>query len=306
MNDSYSATRIKVMRTQLIPKGEYDRLVRMSDSEIINYLQGTTYREDVVSLGMQELKSIEDIDRIIAHNDRRTLEKLKRISSERFRNALRIVLEQNDRWNVQVIAEAIMGEQDAEEALEKYGKVGTGDPARYAGAQDIQGLWIAVYGSDHGPPPENLPELIARLGEMEDSEDKTTRILADEKNIIGIVQHAGSGTVKLREGTIRKSVIRKAAGAPNVEEALDVLKDTPYGEIARQAKEDPNIRGKLEELLRRVTIERIRRHTRLHPHGADVLFNYLVEKEAEHENLRLLVKGKRLGLEKEFIRRHLV
>jgi V/A-type H+-transporting ATPase subunit C len=324
MNDSYAATRIHVMRTKLIKPDEYERLLKMSDKEVINYLQSTEYREDVDALSVKDLENLESVDKILSHHGERIMRKLERISSKRFKALLAEVLMRNDLWNIMVVAEAIAGENDTKEAIALYGRRGTLDPMLFAGAKTIKELVQAAkeHIPDLGEVPGEYVELMRALASRRSIAAKdlivhrgTDRLFIDEQNISNIVRLKREGipaTSIIRMladgGTLGKDMLEKAASEQTLEGALAQLRASPYRAVIERAidalKEESLVR--FENDLHKEIVTRIRKLTRLHPLGVEVLIHYLTEKDIERTNLRLLIKGKRLGLTEGFLREHLI
>jgi vacuolar-type H+-ATPase subunit C/Vma6 len=320
MNDSYSAARIHAMRTKLIKPEEYSRLLRMSAEEIVSYLHATEYREDIDALALKELEDLEVIDKVIARNAAREMDKLQRISGEEHAAVLRIALHENDIWNITVIADAITGGIDAKEALRLYAKRGAHDPLQFAGARSIEELGRLASGIFPGlaksKTPETLPELrdLLYTESLRQHAGPLQQHFIDEENIIRLIMLKRDGLrpeeilAKLMPGgTIRQATLRKATGAATAAGALDTLRATGYAIVieAAQAELQQGPMVHFEAELHLAVLRRIRKEAITHPLHAELLMRYLAEKELERQNIRLLIKGKRLGLGEEFIKQHL-
>lgn len=298
---SYAAARIHVMRSRLIGAEQYERLMKMQEKEIIGWLQGTDYREDVDRLAIKDLEDLEAVDRVIAHNHDRTVRKLERISGKAFRATLRPTLRENDAWNLKIIAEAIAGGEDAAQALRAYARKGTFDPTPLAAAKSVGELSRLA----HVGPAEDLPRFLDALPMPEDAHAR----IIDVQNIGTLVRLKRDGLAadrimaRMRKGTLPRSVLRAAAEAPDATQALERLRPTAYGTAIGRAD---GALARLEGELHQDVLRRIRRDARTYPLGIDLLLRYMAEKELEHANLRVLIKGKRLGLGEAFIREHLV
>jgi len=317
MSDSYAATRIHVMRTKLIQPDEYERLLKMSDKEIVNFLQSTEYKEDVTALSIHDLEDLEVVDKILSHNQRRTLEKLGKISRGKFTNVLNEVLRRNDVRNVMTIAEALAGKKDPAEALRQYGTIGTIDMTPFLAVQnfrELADLTSKQFGIDE--TAQNFlefKEMIANVSPVENVHLRTDAYLIDEHNIIDIIRFKREDipTDKLRlqpGGTIKESALKAAANAADVKSALTMLRGTAYADVIERALshlEEGNM-VRFEADLHKTVISRIRKLTRRYPLGVELLIHYLAEKNTEYENLRLLIKGKRLGLEDSFMKSYLI
>jgi vacuolar-type H+-ATPase subunit C/Vma6 len=304
MNDSYTAARIHVMRTKLL--GEYSKLLKMSEKELLAYLQTTAYRDDINALRLADLEDLEVVDAVIASNQRRELAKLSKIASPNFKRFLEEMQKNNDLWNIAVIADAISGNTSVTNALQKYARMGTFDPVTFTNAKSLDELAKAS--------AKRFPQLrnAKTAADFQEAAQKKTlpkspvrKFLIDEQNIIMVLLRKRSKTPVqkilksiIRGGTIDAS-IRRAAMAPDLAQALQILYTTSYA----PALEDLSL-VRIEAELHAEVLRRMR-HTNA-PLGIELLLRYLAEKEIEHANLRMLLKGKRLGLSEQFIREHVI
>ena len=313
MNNSYSATRIQVMRAKLIKRADYERLLKMSEMEIIGYLQATEYREDIDAIALKDLDDLETVDKIIARNTDRLLKKLKSISSKEFMDELLRTLHENDKWNIKVIAESIIGEKDAKDMLNRYAKRGTFDPQQFANVKTLEEL--SKHASRKVPELRNHPktftELIDALGVSKLRGHTTSdAYLIDERNLAKLLmlkrdKVSPDQIVKRleRRGTVSKGILREAANAASLQDTIKALRSTKYATLVDSANLSL---VKFEYDLHHDILKRIRRVSGTYPLSADVLVRYLAEKDIESSNLRLLIKGKRLGLEEAFLKEQLV
>jgi vacuolar-type H+-ATPase subunit C/Vma6 len=311
MNDSYSAARIQAMRTRLIKADDYERLLKMTEMEIIGYLQSTDYRQDVDALALKDLDNLETVDMILARNTQRTMDKLKRISSPGFMRAIENTLLENDAWNVQIVASAIAAGEDAKDMLKRYAKRGTFDPTQFAGAKTIEELCRLA--GKQIPSLRRRPKTLAAF--MDAVRPKrvdamlTDEYLIDEDNIVRVLtmRHDRLPPERIaqrieRGGTIPRAVLLAAGQAQSAEEAMKALRTTKYGKALDRAQ---GSMVRLEYELHRDILRRLRSMAGTYPVSPGVIVRYLAEKDIEASNLRLIIKGKRLGLEEPLIREQL-
>jgi vacuolar-type H+-ATPase subunit C/Vma6 len=259
---------------------------------------------------------------VIAHNVERELEKLRRIASENFTATLNIFLRENDAWNLKLIAEAIAGGSDPTTALKYYGKKGTFDASAFSSAKTIEELSKAAAGQI--PALRLHPStLLGFRDALENSTaahlsrraPRTQKYLIDEKNIIMILLLKRDNIPSeqmlrriRRGGTLQRSVLREASAAPTIEDALRALRATKYSAVIEGATVEI-AQGQLvrfEAELHNEVLRKIRKASASYPLHSELLLQYLTEKDIEHENIRLLIKGKRLGLDESFLRQHIV
>lgn len=319
MSEAYAATRIHAMRGKILQKETYERLLKMQEREILSFLQSSAYKEDVEALAIKQIDSPEVIDQVLAKNQRRILEKLSRISGKEFDAVLRTTLAKNDRWNLKVIADALASKTPIVDALSQYGKMGTYDPQEYANCQNIESfLKIA---SKHHPELKNSPsvlnELVIAIEHIEEeSSHATTAMHIDERNILTLIRSRKNNSppektiaLYIPGGTIRMQTLRVATNATTLENAMQILRDTPYRQVAENIIANITSGTSLiraEHEIRARTLERIHTSTRCNPLGPDVLVRFVAEMEQEHANLRLIIKGKKLGVDEKFLREHIM
>lgn len=109
--------------------------------------------------------------------------------------------------------------------------------------------------------------------------------------------------------TIRKDLYLELSKVSDVDEVLDRLKRTPYAEALDTAAllylESASIpvfeRALEEQLMRRALLSGVK-----DPHGVGVAIAYLYGKQNEITNLRIVVKGKAVGMPADRVRRELI
>jgi V/A-type H+/Na+-transporting ATPase subunit C len=313
MNNTYSAARIHAMKSRLIPRGEYERILKMGEREVLAFLLSTDYREDIESLQVRDLSDLELFDRVIAHNTARELVKLQRIASPQYATTLAMFLQQNDIWNLLVVADAIASRTDPRETLKEYGRTGTFDAREYCAAKTLPEL--AAIASKPYPALRTAPSGIAAFKDAvrqsespPGGEAHARQYLIDEKNILLLLRlkrenlPAALINARLRRGgSLSMATLRIAANAPDFAGALAALRLTPYGAIAGIGQSTV---VQLEGELHRIVLRRIGRQK--HPIRPQLLLQYLSQKEIERANLRMIIKGKQLGLDEAFLREHMV
>jgi V/A-type H+-transporting ATPase subunit C len=108
---------------------------------------------------------------------------------------------------------------------------------------------------------------------------------------------------------IRKDLFLELAGLSDVDEVLDRLRRTPYAEVLDEAAlrylesaSIPVFERALEEMLMRAALLSSIRD----PQGVGVAIAYLYGKQNEITNLRIIVKGKAVGMPADRVREELI
>src|SRR3989338_7689822 len=76
----YTYVQANVMRTKLLTKHDYDKLLKMSYTEIAKFLQDTEYKAEIDKFAMK-LSGVELLEMALAKNLVRSFYKLRKISS---------------------------------------------------------------------------------------------------------------------------------------------------------------------------------------------------------------------------------
>ncbi|HIH24323.1 TPA: V-type ATPase subunit [Candidatus Woesearchaeota archaeon] len=326
MNESYAAARIHAMLSRNMTDAQYNALANMSIPEIFSMLQSGDYREDINALSLRDLDDPEVVDRMLVHNSRRLIGKIRHIAGGEFTEALERYAKNNDEWNLRVVLEAIASGNDPHAAITQYGKQGTLDTAGYERARTVaefarmiterlhvtgdlsttHGIAIALRGLHAAPESRARKDRVM---------DRTYDLLIDCDNIITIILlkrdgvHGARALERLhRGGTIRQSTLRDACEPKSVIDTLRALERTPFRAAVTTAlrRGDDDRFVMLEYDIRMITLRMIKRMAGIAPLHAAVLMHYLVDKEREHHNLRLIIKAKHLGLDATFIQSHMM
>lgn len=326
MNESYATARIHAMLSRNMTDAQYNALVNMSIPEIFNALQSGDYRDDINALSLRDLDDPRLVDRLLVHNSRRLIGKIRSMAEGEFMEALERYAKNNDEWNLRVVLEALASGNDPHAAIMQYGKQGALDTAMYERAKTVEEFAHMVaerlnikgdFSTTHriSMALRGLNTAPVSRARQDNIMDRIYDTLIDCDNIITIILlkrdgvHGARALERLqRGGTIPQSILRDACESKSVLDTLHALERTPYREaIARSLRRGDDERFVILEYdVRVITLRRIKRIAGVAPLHAAVLMHYLVDKEREHHNLRLIIKAKRLGLDAEFIQTHLM
>src|SRR3989338_9358744 len=121
----YTFVRAKVMKSLLIPRSEYKKLLGMSISEIARYLSETQYRDDINELGV-DFSGLALIEQALNRNFSRMVEKLRRISHHSYNQVIDAYLLKYDIENIKTLLRAKQAgtsEDDAMKLMMPAGKL---------------------------------------------------------------------------------------------------------------------------------------------------------------------------------------
>src|SRR3989338_6800470 len=108
----YTYARVSVMRSSLLRKDDYNKLMKMNVNEMIGYLESSQYKKEVDELAVQ-FKGVQLMELALNRNLANTWTKLKRISPPSLRALIAIYLLRVDVWNVKTIIRARYTKLDA-------------------------------------------------------------------------------------------------------------------------------------------------------------------------------------------------
>ena len=166
----YTFVRVIVMRTVLFKQHEYDKLLKMSLPEMSRFMQDSSYREEITSLGAR-FRGIDLIERAIALSLEKAFSKLRAISSPELRILVDLYLGRYDYSNCKTILRAIFSGMPAEFVKESLFFVGA------LGPDDFEGMLHST----------SLTEAIDKIPFLEKQERKLlARSFDQSKNLISV------------------------------------------------------------------------------------------------------------------------
>ncbi len=112
----YTYVRSNVMKSLLIKKEEYHRLLKMSLPEITRFLQESAYKKEIDELATK-FKGIDLLELAISRNLANSFNKLKKISPPRLRLVLFIYLKRIDMENIKKILRGKFSHSDEDRVL---------------------------------------------------------------------------------------------------------------------------------------------------------------------------------------------
>src|SRR3989338_7371642 len=98
----YTYARVSVMRSHLLRAEDYHRLLKMSLSEVISFLQASQYKKAIDELAVNH-SGVELMEMALNRNLVETWQKLKKISRKEVAMLINAYLRRADLWNVKTI-----------------------------------------------------------------------------------------------------------------------------------------------------------------------------------------------------------
>ncbi len=335
----YTYARVSVMRSELLKKEEYHRLLKMSLNEIISFLQSSAYKKEIDHLGikysgMDLLEMALNSDLVITWN------KLRRISRKELRTIIDSYLKRADIWNLKTIlrglhtgtkqetmsAMLLPAGQLSESKLSNLIKPGSVEEflKSLPAAAGIKRSLIDGALSDYNEKKsiigiENLldREYYRRMIEFSKtipSQGKLFKQFLDSEiemlNTINILRlkRAGKTKAEIPAYVIGKqpAFLSKLILSESREETAKLLSLNGISESSAKSFIESDSVADIEIELGKSLLNKTRLLLHQNPLSVDVILGYMFAKEVEVKNLKMLLKSRQLNLEDEFVEKQII
>lgn len=340
----YTFARISAMRSKLLKRNDYDKLLKMKEAEIAKYLQDFEYEKEINRFAMQ-LSGSRLIEKAIRENLTETLNKIVKISNKELQIIIKEYLKKEDTFNIKTIIRGKYTKTPNEEIrklLIPVGKLSLDALNKLLSEDDIEKIILKTsFGKDE-EVKQSLKifkdkkhlEIIEfaidkafykNMMMFVDSLPSDTKIIKeflageiDTANIRVILkfkrEKLGDDTIKkllfiTKTSSVSKSRWEKIASAKTLNDVLKEFEKTEYFEIVKKGIDELSKKDTLSEIdlsLQRYLLARTQRKNHQNPLSIDVVLSYLFAKEVEIRNIHLIIKSKQLGLKEDFIEKQLI
>lgn len=337
----YTYARVSVMRSLLLKKEEYHKLMKMNVVEITGYLQGSQYRKEIDELAVRH-KGVELMELALNRNLANSWAKLNRISPPSLRALISAYLLRVDIWNVKLLVRAKytrMAHEQLQSMLLPAGQLDEKSLAalakkdsvedvlkslvfiRYAllskavdefrETKSLAGIENALdhfYYSAMEAFASGLPRQGRLFREFLEAELEASAVM----NILRLRRAQVPPKEVEKYVKIPKSaaaLARKMISAQSAEDAARLLGQSRFRAFAGEGVREFLASGSLIKLELDFARQMLKRSTLLihkHPLSVDVILGYMFAKEIEVRNLRLLLKARQLKIDDAFIESQLV
>ena len=346
-DSGYANARLRGMRSHLLPREFYERLIEAPDVQAcVKQLMDTEYGSDLEE-EIVHGRTAQTVDEALKENMIRAYRKVLSFLHPTARKLLSTLLGRWDVFNIKTILRGAHNHVSYDEIRASFfpaGYLGPGELDALAKFDDVRSvidtmaMWGLIYAiplrrsfpeyareNDLAPLELSLDRqyaewAVARLvGEAPDV-DIARHILGiqiDTANLVMVfrllkadVQGRQAERYYLEGGrAIRKDLFLELAKMSDVDEVLDRLKHTSYAstldEAALRYLENASIpvfeRALEEQLMKKAMLASVK-----DPHGVGVAIAYLYGKQNEITNLRIIVKGKAVGMPADRVREELI
>jgi len=330
------------MRTMLLKKGEYQKLIKMSFNEIARYLQDSIYKKEIDSLAT-ELSGAELLEISLNRNLQSSFEKLRRISPKELNILIDQYLKRKDIEDIKTILRG------------KYTKT---DNAKIIKSLQAAGTLSLDYLKKLNEF-DNIVEILKKIMIFNFQEFNDAVKEFEEKNILSPIENKLDSLyyieileftktlpiqgalykdfllqeieiknlitlIRLKRENLEKKEIKKYLFFSgnrefdkkilkllnvDIENFVKIIGSKDYGKILEEGLKNLKEKNSLISLeigLYKYLLNKSILLQHQHPLSIDIILGYMFAKEIEVRNLKILIKGKQLGLDENFIERQLV
>jgi len=309
------------MRTLLIPRREYEKLLKMSLAEISNYLGETQYRQEINELGVM-YKGIELIEQALRHSFQRTIAKLKRISPPEYKEVIDAYLTRYDVENIKTVLraqQAKLSKEEFRELILPVGKLSLAELERLFGLERQEVLRALPFSVAGGPLSEietaldrqHYESLLAFAQRMPRQgalfRDFILR-LVETRDLLTLLRlrREGFGQAEIAKHLFTtKRLFKRLLAAKDDESFATVIAASPFRDAIGGLLSGKSLIP-VEIALTKRLYERALLFERQNPLSVYVILSFLFAKETEIENLQKIIKAKHLGIPAAVVAEQLV
>lgn len=340
----YTYVRVVTMKSKLLKKQEYDKLLKMKTEEITKYLQETDYRDEINSL-VPETFGSDLLEQAITKNLVRNYAKLKRISPPELNVLIHAYLKRVDVYNIKTILRSKFSHSDRTTTEMLLRPMGTYSQKFYDVLIEAEDVPSVVQDLDIDQKSKSILlkqfhetgsltalenfldrqyyEFIATLCEQIPKEGALFKeFLMYEVDVLNVKILLRLKLGKISPEDIKKnlytyglllhkSFLQKIVKLSklDIDNILVELEKTELGSIIKEHHREIGEQGILMNLEIKLDKWLLKKATLLlhqHPLTIDTILGYLFAKELETRNLMVITKGKQLGLEEQFLESQLI
>lgn len=339
----YTYVRTNVMRSKLLKKEEYKKLLKMKLNEVTRYLEESEYKKEIDEIAVH-YSGYDLIELALNKNIEKSFQKLKRISPDELNLLIKAYLMRNDVWNIKTIIRGKYTKEEDEKIKRLLLIAGVLEADFYETLmkkETIEDVLRAVPFLNFREIKPALQKFREKniLVDIENALDKHyynylmeftktlpkqgklfKEFLESEIEILNILM-----VLRLRKENIAKEEIKnyliltddesknrkilRLLAADNLENIPEKISNKELRDVLEKGLKSYKDTGSLIDTESRLYKYLLRKSTLLihqHPLSVDVILGYMFAKELELKNLKTLIKGKQIGLSDEFIENELV
>jgi len=330
----YTYARVSVMRSFLLAKDDYHKLLKMSLNEIISFLQNSDYKRAIDEFGVK-YSGVELMEMALNKHLVNTWNKLKSISTKELGILIDKYLERADLWNIKTVLrglhtgtsqevvasmlipagqlssqklEALIKSDSIEDFLKKLGVIRIKFESLGSAFEAFKSK-NTIVGIENFFDREYYNRL-SKFSKSIPSEGKLFKQFLEAEienvNIINILRLKRAGMDKQAYIIGKPSaLVKKIIAAENKEETAKLLSQKVSEQALRNFTNNNSIVG-VEIDFGKNLLNKTRLLLHQHPLTVDVILGYMFAKEIEVKNLKMLLKSRQLSLSDEFIEQQIL
>lgn len=336
-NYAYLATRVRAMKSKLVPKETYPRLMNMGISEITRFIQETEYKREIDELA-RTYSGVDLIEHGLNRNLAETFTKLIKISEGEPNYLITEYLRNYDVWNIKTLLRGKYYNASADEIKEAFvsaGQLSYTFLSELAGKQSYSEVISVLEGTVYYPilkeyDGTNLSDIENRLDKMyytglfnvigkSKSKDRKlfAKFIRTEIDIMNLktlfrLKKAGvsqdeivdliiDGGLELSTNNIQKLL---PLSYDDFIQALDQY--SFWDSISDAVNSDTDSLINVETQLIKHSLKSASSFSHVYPLSIVPIMDYIISKRNEVNNLRIITRGKAANLSDEIIKNQLV
>ncbi|MCS3923372.1 V-type ATP synthase subunit C [Methanosalsum natronophilum] len=336
-NYSYLNARVKGMKGHLFPKETYPRLMNMEIDQIARYIQESSYKEDIDQLA-QSYESADLVEHALNRNLAVSFTKLINISEDEPKYLITEYLRKFDVWNIKTILRGKhVGASSAEikENLVSAGEYTYTFLSGLAGKESTdevieafsESYYYQILKQFDGTNLSDIENMLDKMYyehlyqsiyETRTKEFKLfLRFVQTEIDVRNLLTLFRTKKENLAEDEIMEMMIDngnvfemddlKKLVSLSYEEFIDELKRySLWDKISDCCSIEMSSLIAMETSLKKYSLTYARQFSHANPLSIATIMDYIITKNNEVNNLRIIVRGKSAGLSDEIIRNQLV
>ncbi|MFP4403489.1 MAG: V-type ATPase subunit [Candidatus Woesearchaeota archaeon] len=334
----YTFARVSAMKSKLIKKNDYYKLLKLDPDSIIRFLQESEYKDVITKLSVK-YSGLDLLDQALRKNKVKTFVKLKKISPRNVVEIINLYLNRWDYHNLKIVLRGIYSNSTKKEVSDLIINIGNFDKKHFINLFEKNSIIDSLIYSKIVKEKEikNAIEEFKsknRLIELENSLDQVyfkkaidgTQIYGeygktlkdfllrdiDINNIKNIIRFKKEGMDKekilnmmIYSGKkLSKKNLEKIISQNTLKGVLDELKKTYYAKYIDFNDEEKII--DLEIALNNYNLKFAITKSNLNPMSIEGVISFMIRKMIEVRNIRLIVKSKYFDIDEDYIEKKLL
>lgn len=336
-NYAYLATRVRAMKSKLLPRETYPRLMNMGISAITRLIEETEYKQDIDELA-RTYSGVDLIEHGLNRNLAETFTKLIKISEGEPNYLIIEYLKNYDVWNIKTILRGKYynaSPNEIKEDLVSAGQLNYTFLSELAGKESYIEVILALEGTEYHPilkeyDETNLPDIENKLDKVYynglfnvigESKSKDRKLFArfirteiDIKNINTLFRLKKAGVNQdeivdlIIDGGLELSVNNINRLLPlSYDDFIQALgKYSFWDSISDAVNSDNGSLINVETQLKKHSLKYASSFSHVYPLSIVPIMDYIISKRNEVNNLRIIARGKVANLNDDIIMNQLV